>query len=270
MPEKITIIGGGPGGYVAAIRAAQRGAQVTVVEQAELGGTCLNWGCIPTKTLIASAVALERVRGAAAYGIEVPGEREGQSREDPRAQGPGRRHAGQGHPFPLQELGRQAHRGSRQPALIHGGEGRPERRDHRGPGDGQGDHRHRLAPGAASRHRRRWRARAHQRRCRPAQAHPRESADHRRRGDRRRVRVHLPRVRGRGHPGRDAAAGAGDRRRGDLDHRRARDEEGEDQSGDERQDRRARARGPTARWPRRSRTARRSGPLKCWCPSGAA
>ena len=51
MPEKITIIGGGPGGYVAAIRAAQRGAQVTVVEKDELGGTCLNWGCIPTKCL---------------------------------------------------------------------------------------------------------------------------------------------------------------------------------------------------------------------------
>jgi dihydrolipoamide dehydrogenase len=73
MSARLTIIGGGPGGYVAAIRAAQMGAQVTVVEQAELGGTCLNWGCIPTKTLIASAVALERVRGAAAYGIEVPG-----------------------------------------------------------------------------------------------------------------------------------------------------------------------------------------------------
>lgn len=74
MSTRLTIIGGGPGGYVAAIRAAQRGAQVTVIEQAELGGTCLNWGCIPTKTLIASAVALERVRGAAAYGIEVSGD----------------------------------------------------------------------------------------------------------------------------------------------------------------------------------------------------
>jgi len=74
MPKKLAIIGGGPGGYVAAIRAAQRGAQVTVIEQAELGGTCLNWGCIPTKTLIASAEALERVRNAAAYGIEVSGE----------------------------------------------------------------------------------------------------------------------------------------------------------------------------------------------------
>jgi dihydrolipoamide dehydrogenase len=74
LSTRLTIIGGGPGGYVAAIRAAQRGAQVTVIEQAELGGTCLNWGCIPTKTLIASAVALERVRGAAAYGIEVSGD----------------------------------------------------------------------------------------------------------------------------------------------------------------------------------------------------
>jgi dihydrolipoamide dehydrogenase len=74
MPEKLTIIGAGPGGYVAAIRAAQKGAHVTVIEEAEVGGTCLNWGCIPTKTLIASAEALERVRSAAAYGIEVSGE----------------------------------------------------------------------------------------------------------------------------------------------------------------------------------------------------
>ena len=55
MPIKLTIIGAGPGGYVAAIRAAQKGAQVTVVEDTEVGGTCLNRGCIPTKTLIASA-----------------------------------------------------------------------------------------------------------------------------------------------------------------------------------------------------------------------
>ena len=74
MPLKITIIGAGPGGYVAAIRAAQKGAQVTVVEYAEVGGTCLNWGCIPTKTLIASAKALEQMRHAADFGIEVPGE----------------------------------------------------------------------------------------------------------------------------------------------------------------------------------------------------
>ena len=74
MPVKLTIIGAGPGGYVAAIRAAQKGAQVTVVEGAEVGGTCLNWGCIPTKTLIASAEALERTRIAADFGIQVSGE----------------------------------------------------------------------------------------------------------------------------------------------------------------------------------------------------
>jgi dihydrolipoamide dehydrogenase len=74
MAVRLTIIGTGPGGYVAAIRAAQKGAAVTVVEGAEVGGTCLNWGCIPTKTLIASAEALERTRNAADFGIQVAGE----------------------------------------------------------------------------------------------------------------------------------------------------------------------------------------------------
>lgn len=74
MPIKLTIIGAGPGGYVAAIRAAQKGAAVTVVEGAEVGGTCLNRGCIPTKTLIASAEALVRTRNAADFGIQVSGE----------------------------------------------------------------------------------------------------------------------------------------------------------------------------------------------------
>ncbi len=74
MTSRITILGAGPGGYVAAIRAAQLGAQVTVIEDSEVGGTCLNRGCIPTKTIIASADALQRVRHAADYGIEVTGE----------------------------------------------------------------------------------------------------------------------------------------------------------------------------------------------------
>src|SRR5512146_274791 len=73
MPVKLTIIGAGPGGYVAAVRAAQKGALVTVVESAEVGGTCLNQGCIPTKTIIASAEALERVRAAGEFGVEVSG-----------------------------------------------------------------------------------------------------------------------------------------------------------------------------------------------------
>jgi dihydrolipoamide dehydrogenase len=65
----IVVIGGGPGGYPAAIRAAQVGAKVALVEREALGGTCLNWGCIPTKTLIASAEIYARAKGGAALGI---------------------------------------------------------------------------------------------------------------------------------------------------------------------------------------------------------
>jgi len=66
MEKNVIVIGGGPGGYVAAIRAAQLGASVTVVEKKHLGGTCLNVGCIPTKCLLRSAELLEdmRTRGA--------------------------------------------------------------------------------------------------------------------------------------------------------------------------------------------------------------
>lgn len=70
---KITILGAGPGGYVCAIRAAQSGAEVTVIEASEVGGTCLNWGCIPTKTLIASADALHKTRNAEDFGLELNG-----------------------------------------------------------------------------------------------------------------------------------------------------------------------------------------------------
>lgn len=70
---KITILGAGPGGYVAAIRAAQLGAEVTVIEAGEVGGTCLNWGCIPTKTLIASAEVLHKAKNAKSYGLELDG-----------------------------------------------------------------------------------------------------------------------------------------------------------------------------------------------------
>lgn len=71
---KIAIIGAGPGGYVAAIRAAQMGAEVTVIENTEVGGTCLNRGCIPTKALLACAEALDRVKHADEFGIEIGGE----------------------------------------------------------------------------------------------------------------------------------------------------------------------------------------------------
>lgn len=67
----VIVIGGGPGGYVAAIRASQLGMSVAVVERAELGGICLNWGCIPTKALLKSANVFEYINHAADYGIKV-------------------------------------------------------------------------------------------------------------------------------------------------------------------------------------------------------
>jgi len=73
MNKKIGIIGAGPGGYIGAIRAAQLGAEVTVIEQEAIGGTCLNWGCIPTKTLKATAEALEHVHRAKEFGIDLEG-----------------------------------------------------------------------------------------------------------------------------------------------------------------------------------------------------
>jgi dihydrolipoamide dehydrogenase len=74
MAEKdIVIIGAGPGGYVAAIRAAQLSGKVTLIEKEELGGTCLNWGCIPTKALLRGVELLEAVEGAREFGIEAGG-----------------------------------------------------------------------------------------------------------------------------------------------------------------------------------------------------
>ncbi|MEE8210245.1 MAG: dihydrolipoyl dehydrogenase [bacterium] len=70
----LAVIGAGPGGYVAAIRAAQLGAQTVLIDKEELGGTCLNWGCIPTKAMIASAEAYKTIKEAADYGIIVEGE----------------------------------------------------------------------------------------------------------------------------------------------------------------------------------------------------
>src|SRR5690554_3052129 len=72
MIEKdITIIGGGPGGYVAAIRAAQLGATVALIEEREIGGTCLNRGCIPTKALYTNAEILNTLREINRFGINV-------------------------------------------------------------------------------------------------------------------------------------------------------------------------------------------------------
>ncbi len=67
----VAIIGGGPGGYVAAIRAAQLGKKTVLIERAALGGICLNWGCIPTKALLKSAEVLRTAQKAKKYGVSV-------------------------------------------------------------------------------------------------------------------------------------------------------------------------------------------------------
>ena len=67
----IVIIGSGPGGYVAAIKASQLGAKVAVVEKKEIGGVCLNWGCIPTKTLLKSASVYNDIINSEKYGIDI-------------------------------------------------------------------------------------------------------------------------------------------------------------------------------------------------------
>ncbi len=74
MSEKrdLVIIGAGPGGYVAAIRASQLGAKATLIEKDTVGGTCLNWGCIPTKSILASTHLFTKIQKAQEFGIEVP------------------------------------------------------------------------------------------------------------------------------------------------------------------------------------------------------
>ena len=73
MSKHIAILGAGPGGYVAAIRAAQLGARVTVIEQQALGGVCLNWGCIPSKALLSVIELGDKLKKAEDLGILLPG-----------------------------------------------------------------------------------------------------------------------------------------------------------------------------------------------------
>ena len=110
----VVVLGGGPAGDVAALRAAQLGAHVTLIERAELGGTCLNWGCIPTKALLATADLLRRVRhadGVRARGarglVRLPAHDGAQGGRRPQ-DAPGRRGRGQ-----AQGRGRGARRGPR-------------------------------------------------------------------------------------------------------------------------------------------------------------
>ena len=71
MSKKVTILGGGPGGYPAAFILAQQGVQVTLIEKDKLGGTCLNRGCIPTKVLLEASHVLRQIKTAPRMGIRV-------------------------------------------------------------------------------------------------------------------------------------------------------------------------------------------------------
>ncbi|HKX86244.1 MAG TPA: FAD-dependent oxidoreductase, partial [Flavobacterium sp.] len=71
MKYDIIVLGSGPGGYVTAIRASQLGFKVAVIEKENLGGICLNWGCIPTKALLKSAQVFDYLKHASDYGLKV-------------------------------------------------------------------------------------------------------------------------------------------------------------------------------------------------------
>jgi dihydrolipoamide dehydrogenase len=71
MDYKIAVLGGGPGGYAAAIRASQLGMSVILIEKAKLGGTCLNWGCIPTKAILSCTDVLHKIKNSQEFGISV-------------------------------------------------------------------------------------------------------------------------------------------------------------------------------------------------------
>ena len=77
--KHIAILGAGPGGYVAAIRAAQLGARVTVVENQALGGVCLNWGCIPSKALLSVVELGDKVKKASELGLKLDGQEIGRA-----------------------------------------------------------------------------------------------------------------------------------------------------------------------------------------------
>ncbi len=74
MSTRVIVLGAGPGGYVAAIRAAQLGAEVTIIDNDNVGGTCLNWGCIPTKALKATVDVINTVHRSREFGVKIDGE----------------------------------------------------------------------------------------------------------------------------------------------------------------------------------------------------
>jgi dihydrolipoamide dehydrogenase len=73
MHYQLIVIGAGPGGYIAALKAAQQGLKVAIIEKSHLGGTCLNWGCVPSKALLASAEIMHHAQHAAEWGVTIGG-----------------------------------------------------------------------------------------------------------------------------------------------------------------------------------------------------
>ena len=68
---QVTVIGGGPGGYVSAIRAAQLGLKTALIEKEAVGGLCLNWGCIPSKALLRNSEVLNLIKASDEFGIKI-------------------------------------------------------------------------------------------------------------------------------------------------------------------------------------------------------
>ena len=208
----ILIIGSGPGGYVAAIRAAQLGFKTAIVERDYLGGICLNWGCIPTKALLRSAEIFHYMQHAKDYGLDsrqcrlrrgrrrealarsgqAPQRRRRLPDEEEQGRGDlgrgGDRRARQGHREGLQE--RSAQRRARPRRLS-------SQAHH---------HRHRRAAARAARPRARQETGVDLFRGHGAAVDPEVAAGDRLRRHRHRVRLVLPHARRRGHRGRGAAA----------------------------------------------------------------
>ena len=237
----LVVLGGGPGGYAAALYGASAGMHIAMVEEHRLGGTCLNRGCIPAKELLQTAEVLRTVQGRGRV-RRARVDADDRARRDPGAQA-GRRRPARRRP----RVAAEGPQGHGRPRHRHARARRPHDprlRRHRGARP-QRAHRDRLgaacAPVAGLRVRRRRAC------CRPTTCSSSTDVPGARRGDRRRrdrlrVRVVPRRRRRRGHDPRGAAAGARRRRPAGRADRRARVHQARHQGADRRADHRPRSR----------------------------